>query len=75
MIVVFTRHPRPFLGLDVSPELDFRMVQTVKDVMGVTFTGVIHCHDWQENKQAVEAHQYLRERQPELFNDVRGTYY
>lgn len=75
MIAVFTEHPRPFLSLDASPDGLFRVVYSVGDIGKSHYIGVMHIGDWFKYEEAVKAHKALRRLQPELFKDVRGSYY
>lgn len=46
----------------------FKHIKTIWDVRGKTFAGVVHMSGWHiDNRNACDAYNALKERQPEIF--------
>lgn len=70
MIAVFSLNERDFKSiLEVTPNKMFVRVRDINDLRGRTFTGIIRVRGWYKGmKNLIEAYDYLRVRQPELFD-------
>lgn len=69
MIAVFCRYERDLKELEPTPRKMFRRVQSIDDIRGINFTGIIKAHDWYRGgKEMTEAYDQLRLKQPELFD-------
>lgn len=68
MIAVFCRYERDFKDLEPTPRKIFRRIQSINDIRGIKFIGIIRTHDWyMGEKEIIEAYDHLRFIQPELF--------
>jgi len=68
MIAVFCRYERDFKELESTPRKMFRRIRGINDIRGIKFIGIIKVQDWYRGeKEITEAYDYLRIRQPELF--------
>ena len=68
LCAVFCRYERDFKELNPTPRKIFRRIQSINDIRGIKFTGIIRTHDWyMGEKEITEAYDHLRFIQPELF--------
>ena len=69
MIAVFSKSEADYKGLlEVTPSKMFIRIKDMYDIRGRKFTGIIRTHQWFLNEAVEEAYDFLRMRQPELFD-------
>lgn len=69
MIAVFTRYQRDYKELEMTPKKMFVRIRSIKDIIGRSFSGVVRVRDWYRGEREIlEAYDYLRVRQPEIFD-------
>ena len=69
MIAVFTRYQKDYKELEMTPKKMFVRIRSIKDIIGRSFSGVVRVRDWYRGEREIlEAYDYLRVRQPEIFD-------
>lgn len=69
VIAVFTATSRDFDELELTPKRLYRRIRTIDDLRGIKFGGIIKTRNWYRGEETiVEAYDYLRNKQPELFD-------
>lgn len=67
MVAIFTGHIQDFNRGMMSGKNEIKVIRNVNDIRGMKFTSIIRLTNWYEDKNKVEANEYLKIRQPELF--------
>jgi hypothetical protein len=69
MIAVFTRYQKDYKELEMTPKKMFVRIRSTNDIRGRNFSGVVRAYDWYRGEREIlEAYDYLRVRQPEIFD-------
>ena len=71
IVAIFGSHDTVHGHVQFRPENKFKLINTVNDIYGITFHSIIYTHKWYHSEARVEAHNRLRELQPELFSEPK----
>lgn len=66
MIAIFTQYPEEFERFRLTPRKNFRIVKSINDIRGITFTGAIMIGAWYNDNKLADAYEALYIRQPEI---------